>query len=42
MYWLKNGIAFVKEASFSTLSALAEGSDTLFENVYDEVMNTIF
>lgn len=38
MEYLKNGISFVKEASLSTLSALAEGSDDLFEPHYNDVM----
>lgn len=42
MYHLKNGISFVQEACLSTLSALAEGSEELFNPHYDEVTNLIF
>lgn len=42
MYHLNNGISFVKEACLSTLSALAEGAQKLFEPYYNDVFNLIF
>lgn len=42
MTHLRNGISFVREACLSTLSALAEGSDELFDPHYNDVINLIF
>jgi hypothetical protein len=42
MFHLDHGISFVKEACLSTLSALAEGAQTLFEPYYNDVMGIIF
>lgn len=42
MFWLANGICYVKEACLSTLSALCEGSGDLFLPVYDQTMIAIF
>ena len=39
---LNNGISFVREACLSALSALAEGSESLFDPHYDEVMKIVF
>lgn len=42
MFWLANGIGYVKEACLSVLSALCEGSGDLFFPVYDQTMIAIF
>jgi hypothetical protein len=42
MFWLANGINYVREACLSTLSALCEGSGDLFFPVYDQAMGAIF
>lgn len=42
MFWLANGIGYVKEACLSTMSALCEGSGELFFPVYDQTMVAIF
>lgn len=42
IFWVQNGISYVKEASLSTLSALCEGSGEMFFPVYDQTMNIIF
>lgn len=42
MFWLSNGISYVREACLSALSALCEGSGDLFFSVYDQAMTAVF
>lgn len=42
LYWINNGIGYVKEACFSTLSALCESSSETFKSVFQQSMQMIF